>query len=129
MASQVLSGTGSVSYTNNTGQNVRAIINYIGWTASGGANSTLTITWGGSGQAVGIITTGTSAAIGKNLAYHNTTTSSGKMTSANASVSSVNSSLSGLPTELMLSSTQLLSVSTNSGSITGYNILIVPENG
>ena len=29
MASQVLSGTGDVTYTNNTGQNVRIVINYV----------------------------------------------------------------------------------------------------
>ena len=29
MASQVLSGTGDVTYTNNTGQNVRIVINYM----------------------------------------------------------------------------------------------------
>ena len=29
MAAQVLSGTGNVSYTNSTGQNVRIVINYL----------------------------------------------------------------------------------------------------
>ena len=29
MASQVLTGTGDVTYTNNTGQNVRIVINYM----------------------------------------------------------------------------------------------------
>ena len=29
MAATVLSGTGNVSYTNNTGQNVRIITNYL----------------------------------------------------------------------------------------------------
>ena len=29
MAAQVLSGTGNVTYTNSTGQNVRVVINYL----------------------------------------------------------------------------------------------------
>jgi len=29
MAAQVLSGSGNVSYTNSTGQNVRLVINYL----------------------------------------------------------------------------------------------------
>ena len=36
MASQVLSGSGSVSYTNNTGQNVRIVINFMSGTSVGG---------------------------------------------------------------------------------------------
>jgi len=39
MASQVLSGSGNPSYTNNTGQNVRVIINYLA--------SCTSMTWAG----------------------------------------------------------------------------------
>ena len=40
MAATVLSGTGNVSYTNNTGQNVRIVTNYL----KAQANTALTIT-------------------------------------------------------------------------------------
>ena len=48
MAAQVLSGTGALAYTNNTGENVRIVINFLrigsnngGMTWGGGANINL----------------------------------------------------------------------------------------
>jgi hypothetical protein len=43
MASQVLSGSGNPSYTNNTSQNVRIVINYMNATAA----KEITINWAG----------------------------------------------------------------------------------
>lgn len=60
MASQVLSGASNASYTNNTTQNVRLIINYMTnvtsmtWSSSSGGNVTVT---------------GSSATIGKDVAF------------------------------------------------------------
>jgi hypothetical protein len=86
MASQVLSGPSNPSYTNNTGQNVRIVINYMAGTAFtpgrtaprdrfGNAlgqdvapiPSTITISW--AGVSVGSASNQGSTAIGRNLAY------------------------------------------------------------
>ena len=91
MASQVLSGSSGVNYTNNTGQNVRVVINFmssIGASSSSGrgalttnSTETLTISWAGVSQTYlsrGTVTSEKSgvsngqpaqpAAIGRNLA-------------------------------------------------------------
>ena len=41
MAAQVLSGSGNVTYTNTTGQNVRIVLNYVS-ILSGAGDATLT---------------------------------------------------------------------------------------
>lgn len=61
MASQVLSGANNASYTNNTGQNVRLIINYM-------ANVT-SMTW------AGVVVTGSSTNVGKNIPVSYTSSS------------------------------------------------------
>ena len=100
MASQVLSGSSNVSYTNNTGENVRLVINYMqsptsmNWTNGGSITSSLN-------------------AIGRNLALFN---SSG---TANNAIGITTSS--ALPTELMLAPTHTFSA--NCGS---YNIVVIP---
>jgi len=58
MASQVLSGASNPSYTNNTGQNVRIVINYMSGTANGG----IVLNW------AGVSVSALLAAIGRNLA-------------------------------------------------------------
>ena len=48
MASQVLTGTGDVTYTNNTGQNVRIVINYMKLSNSNSVNpGSITVSFGG----------------------------------------------------------------------------------
>lgn len=59
MASQILSGASNPSYTNNTGQNVRIIINYM----YSDSNDVITLNWAGVS-----ITEGSIEAIGKNIA-------------------------------------------------------------
>ncbi len=59
MASQVLSGTSNPSYTNNTGQNVRIVINYMGSTTTG----EITLNWAGVSKSEGNL-----EAIGRNIA-------------------------------------------------------------
>ena len=132
MASQVLSGTGNVSYTNNTGQNVRIVINYLQAPGGGGAFSTMS--WG-NGASVAIPQ---GVRIGRNLAFTNYT-SAGQgqytpaITSNNGSYVSVQGSPVefGVPTELMLSPGQTFSVTTSNPSFpsNAYNIVVIPEAG
>lgn len=145
MASTVLSGTDKtiLTYTNNTGQNVRVIINYLRL-GSKSDNSpiisagNLTIT-GDKGE--GYI-------IGRNLAFSQSYLQGGSGTSiavglaANngvfgGSLSYSSTSVTGaLPTELMLSAGEVFSIryaKTISigeyGNAFSYNIVIIPENG
>jgi hypothetical protein len=123
MASQVLSGTGNVSYTNNTGQNVRVIINFMGsktTTQPGGSQTNeMTISWSGASVSQFAGTGASAFSIGRNLAFSSNT--SGGVSANNYSGSS---NVVGFPTELMLASGQ-----TFSAICAGYNIVIIPEAG
>jgi len=115
MASQVLSGSNSVSYTNNTGQNVRIVINYMS------SNSSITpgiaINWGASSAPLRVQLVGTSfSTIGRDLAFNNGTTGAGN----NGLLSSGNA----FPTELMLAPGQIFSATCGL-----YNIVVIPEAG
>ncbi len=119
MASQVLSGSSVVSYTNNTGQNVRIVINYMA--ANSPTIPNIQISWSGAT----VITRGL-LAIGRNLAYYNSDTST-----SNSSSSTANNALGGpeglaeaLPTEIMLAPGQTFFA--NCGA---HNIVIIPEAG
>lgn len=120
MASQVLSGSGSVSYTNNTGQNVRVVINLMSGTSTQGPgtiiNPGITINWGPVGAPLRIQTaTAGFVAIGRNIAFSNDLTfgSNGLLPPGNA-----------LPTELMLAPGQIFSATCGL-----YNIVVIPEAG
>ena len=86
MASQVLSGAANPNYTNNTGQNVRIVINYMAGTpfvpavaeqrnsfggivraAAAAVPSTITINW--AGVSASSSSNQANTAIGRNLAY------------------------------------------------------------
>lgn len=117
MASQVLSGASNASYTNNTGQNVRIVINYM--------QSPTIISW------AGVSVTATSAlAIGRNLAFNtgsNTSVQSYSLSSNNAAPSEstfAETTNFALPTELMLASGQSFSATCGT-----YNIVVIPEAG
>lgn len=116
MASQVLSGTSNVSYTNNTGQNVRVVINYMA-----GVSSQISLSW------AGVSASSTSvAAIGRNLAFNNGLFGSNGSLATNNAASSEGSEGTNLalPTEIMLSAGQ-----TFSATCGAYNIVIIPEGG
>lgn len=116
MASQVLSGSSNVSYTNNTGQNVRIVINYMA-----GASGSITMSW------AGISASSAFSAIGRNLAFSNIEITQGSSAQGNPVALSANNALGGdgaLPTELMLAPGQ-----TFSASCGPYNIVIIPEAG
>jgi hypothetical protein len=109
MASQVLSGSTNVGYTNNTGGNVRVIINYM-------SGTNIAVSWAG----VSVSSTGLSA-IGRNLAY-----TSASSTSANNSLTAETSGVAAaLPTEIMLAATQTFSAT----GVSAYNIVVIPELG
>ena len=136
MASQVLSGSSNVSYTNNTGQNVRIVINYmagVSATATGASFSveyrTISLSWAGISASAGFV------AIGRNLAY-NSVERTGLPQNSNNALASNSGTLDtrtstfpldfegALPTELMLAPGQ-----TFSASCGAYNIVVIPEAG
>lgn len=140
MASQVFSGSGAFAYTNNTGQNVRVIINFIKAEfanySSGTTGPSVNITWAG----VTINTRAGSDKIvfGRNLAIANYS-SSNNIQNTNAvldSGSSGDSNGIAAPTEIMLAPGQTFSMQGDlnrdinlSTVITAYNIVVIPEAG
>jgi hypothetical protein len=120
MASTVLSGSSNVTYTNNTGQNVRVVINYMATPTN--------MSW------AGVSVTATNVrAIGRNLAFSNavsntTTTGNYSLTANNMALidgtSAVESASTTLPIEIMLSTGQTFST-----TCAAYNIVIIPEAG
>ena len=146
MASQVLSGASNPTYTNNTGQNVRVIINYMRSSSTTSGNidavpgfgqtrtttATITINWAGlsasasnsqsttfvGGRSGNFQVTGSSApiVIGKSLATY------GSGVTANGAFSP--ESTLALPLEILLAPGQ-----TFSAVCSVYNIIVIPENG
>ena len=116
MAAQVLSGTGNVSYTNSTGQNVRVVINYL-------KNITATGTMSFQGVTVELAQSGI---FGKTLAYANQNDGNNSMSTMNPSHAT-----EGIPLEIALSNGETFSITNSSSStyIEGYNIIIIPEAG
>ena len=149
MAATVLSGNGAVAYTNNTGQNVRVIINYF----KGNHNYLdatkpfeYTIAWG-NGAAAYYTASNNQAGnfwFGKNIAYQDIVQGNGIALAMNnlvdTAVASSGHFVQGLPTEVMLANGQTFSItavnnsalfgSAQSVTIDGsYNILVIPEGG
>jgi hypothetical protein len=145
MASQVFSGTGqpSFTYTNNTGQNVRVVINFlraigsnssktIGISISGGSGGTLSLSYGGGTGAPNFT-------VGRNLAFYryrenNSATGVAVAVAGNnayGDASSVGNGdiVNGFPTELMLSSGQVFALNAGIGGSLAYNIVVIPEAG
>jgi hypothetical protein len=136
MASQVLSGTSNPTYTNNTGGNVRVVINYM--LSPGG------MTW--AGVSIGGPTSNI-LAIGRNLAFSGGFSASGgggssagsfSVTSESVALSSNNMVMrdqpvplsyleltnQALPTEIMLAPGQVFTATCGA-----YNIVVIPEAG
>ena len=141
MASQVLSGASNPTYTNNTGQNVRVVINYMVGSSvvlSGTSGPTLvsiTLNWAGVSARANL------SSIGRNLAFfsgnQSTITSSTTPTEIESYAVANNalgfiplgfqnapSSSGALPTELMLAPGQTFSATCGI-----YNIVVIPEAG
>jgi hypothetical protein len=132
MASQVFSGTNrsNFTYTNNTGQNVRIIINYLQIRPASGivdyqsANGTIS-----AGYLLIYIGNNLPLTIGRNLAFYVAGGVAGNnaYTESNGNSSDPSPSVNGLPTELMLSSGEVFSI--NGGITATYNIVVIPEAG
>jgi hypothetical protein len=137
MASQVFSGTNQTSftYTNNTGQNVRVVINFLRAVSANNPRTinlsagSLNLTYGGGSAPLNFT-------VGRNLAFYNYTENSGATGVAvavagnnaygNTTGGPITSRVDGFPTELMLSAGQVFSLTSASLS---YNIVVIPEAG
>ena len=106
MAAQVLSGSGNVTYTNSTGQNVRLVINYL---KNSSSQYSITVSFQGVSFVVNPYFT-----IGKSIPVDRTQGNS-----------------IGQPTEIALSNGETFSAihDDRSDLIEGYNIIIIPEAG
>ena len=119
MAAQVLSGSGNVSYTNSTGQNVRLVINYLQVSAV----STFSIP----GVSIDFGTNG--GTYGKTLAYR-TNSGSDAQESSMAWDSSDRQTVEAIPLEVALANGGTFSINASTSTwIEGYNIIIIPEAG
>ena len=103
MAAQVLSGSGNITYTNSTGQNVRVVINYLNTDGAGYAT----------------------------LSFQGVSVSVGGNTSIGKQMASPPVQGRYIPLEFAISNGETFSVihSTSSEKITGYNFIIIPEAG
>lgn len=120
MASQVLNGSGSVSYTNNTGQNVRVVINIMSGNSTQGPGTIIipgiVINWGEANNPLRVQSGTIGISIfGRNLAFNN-----GSGVGNNGLLAPGNA----FPTELMLAPGQIFNATCGL-----YNIVIIPENG
>ena len=124
MAAQVLSGSGNVSYTNSTGQNVRLVINYL---KLGNVGGDTTVSFAGNS-----ITLAANMVYGKTLAYKSRDSGEASVQSSMAAPNPGHdvSNINPLPLEIALANGDTFSVTGNtSANIDGYNIIIIPEAG
>ena len=121
MAAQVLSGSGNVSYTNSTGQNVRLVINYIKIAANPSASPTFAFP----GSSINLIQ---STSYGKTLGYNAGETYGIAYGVQREDGSSV--PVPPIPLEIALANGDTFSINSSSSTdIEGYNIIIIPEAG
>ena len=121
MAAQVLSGTGNVTYTNSTGQNVRIVINYLENDAS---NQIVTMTFQGV-----TVSLGKDTVVGKSIAYASGNLNYRGYQSDRGTFGT--GGAAAVPTEIALSNgeTFSLSISGSTPQFLRYNIIIIPEAG
>ena len=123
MAAQVLSGSGNVSYTNSTGQNVRLTINFLEIFNEG--ETTMSFP----GTSI-VITRNTT--YGKTLSYKafNTSTINSSMASNSAGINYGLSTINPIPLEIAIATGETFAIThTDSTRIDGYNCIIIPEAG
>ena len=119
MAAQVLSGSGNVSYTNSTGQNVRVVINYL---HNDSNVNPVNMTFQGVS-----VTIPKETKIGKSLAY-----SSGNLNYQGFQLGRGifgGSEPEGAPTEIALSNGETFSLFCGDPAGMKYNVIIIPEAG
>jgi len=123
MAAQVLSGSGNVTYTNSTGQNVRIVINYL-------KNDTATGTMTFQGVTVELQA---NQVYGKTLAFQDEFAGGGRegVTQIMTAATGTEATFTAIPLEIALANGETLSISNSSSStyIDGYNMIIIPEAG
>ena len=140
MASQVLNGSGPVSYTNNTGENVRVIINYLKINNVGPNPNNVIMSFGSASASTKFGSNPKSTTLGKNLGYvFRLATAGGSALQANNAETDDfafdNDDGFALPTEVMLAPNETFSISMQntqfgfSNAIGSYNIVIIPEGG
>jgi|TARA_A100001011_G_scaffold44315_1_gene41514 hypothetical protein len=124
MAAQVLSGSGNVTYTNTTGQNVRIVLNYVN-VLSGSGDGTMSF------QGVTVaLTAGTS--YGKTLALRdNFGGGTGvSATQTMAAQTGGTATRTAVPLEIAIAAGETFAIThTDSTRIDGYNCIIIPEAG
>ena len=120
MAAQVLSGTGNVTYTNSTGQNVRVVINYL---HNDSNVNPVNMTFQGVS-----VTIPKETKIGKSLAWEASGTQVGER---GYFASGQTGNNTALPTEFAISNGETFSLSISGSATTQlrYNIIIIPEAG
>ena len=116
MAAQVLSGSGNVTYTNSTGQNVRIVINYLRV-----GDETTTMTFQGVTQSVP-----GKYAFGKTLATREYNSGPGSVTATMAGMHGGPNNEGHLPLEVAISNGETFSII---GHVEAYNIIVIPEAG
>jgi hypothetical protein len=131
MASQVLSGSGEVTYTNNTGQNVRIVINYLRINNRTSQQGAFSVSWGGGGSAA--VSCNGSGSVGRGIggSVITATGNNQSVSSQNFASTGAQSLMDGCPLELVIEPTATFSIESGSGfiSIGGYNIVVIPEAG
>ena len=123
MAAQVLSGTGNVSYTNSTGQNVRLVINYLFVGANAGGTATMTFA-GCAG-----ISINQNQIFGKTLAYKMASGDTNVVSSMASNALTSQTGTSTIPLEIALANGDTFSINATNASKISYNIIIIPEAG
>ena len=123
MAAQVLTGTGNVSYTNSTGQNVRLVINYLKVGAISGGTANITF-----GDCKTIVINQNST-YGKSLAYYKQTGGTVSVTSEKSCPIENQSGGEPLPLEIALANGDTFSIQATNATNISYNIIIIPEAG
>ena len=121
MAAQVLNGTGNVSYTNSTGQNVRVVVNYLFSPSS--AETTFAL--GGWSMK----SNSQEMSLGKTLAYIEGSSSNGWQNNQYMT-SGTQDSNDGWPLEFALANGDTFSYTSSTRvDDVRYNIIIIPEAG
>lgn len=117
MAAQVLSGSGNVSYTNSTGQNVRLVINYL--KTKENCSASPTIAFPGSS-----IILDQNAAFGKHLGTYPDGNGAFRLEQTS------NQKIKSVPLEIAIANGDTFSINSSSSTdIESYNIIIIPEAG
>ncbi len=122
MAAQVLSGSGNVSYTNSTGQNVRLVINYL--KLGGNSSDVITVSFAG----VSLELNGQTS-IGKNMSYKTSEVSGVNFNSDKM----LSNAAASCPTEVALANGDTFAILDKGGGALAvnliYNLLVIPESG